>query len=98
MNTRNPESSRNHLTSLFSLPSRIFTYEFWVIFSLFWCCQFFLDQLGKANNEAFLLPSEKFLLLQIEWQNIKVILISLHIDFKNCNSSFNTAISFCSRE
>lgn len=71
----------------------------WILglFSLFWCCQFFLDQLGKSNNEEFFLPSEKLLLLQIEWQNIKVTPIPLHIDLKNCNSSFNMAISFCSK-
>lgn len=68
--------------------------NFGSFFHYFGAANFFLDQLGKANNEAFLLPSEKFLLLQIEWQNIKVIFISLHIDFKNCNSSFNMAISF----
>lgn len=71
----------------------------WILglFSLFWCCQFFLDQLGKSNNEEFFLPSEKLLLLQIEWQNIKVTPIPLHIDLKNCNSSFNMAISFFSK-
>lgn len=43
------------------------------------------------------MPSEKLLLLQIEWQNIKVTPIPLHIDLKNCNNSFNMAISFCSK-
>lgn len=31
----------------------------------------FLRLIGQINNEAFFLPSEKLLLLQIEWQNIK---------------------------
>ena len=73
MKIRNPQSSRNHWTSLVTvfIPLlRIFTPIF-SHFSLLWCCQFFLDQLGKANNQAFFLPSKKLLLLQIEWQNIK---------------------------
>lgn len=73
MKSRSPQSSRNHWTSLvivFIPPLRILT-QIFGHFSLLWCCQFSLDQLGKANNEAFFLPSEKLLLLQIEWQNIK---------------------------
>ena len=96
---RSPESSRNHgLPYSTYSPFEDIHIRIWGHFSLLCCYQFFSGQLGKANNDAFFLPSQKSPLLQIEWQNIKSCPHTTHIDLKNCNSSFNMAISFCSRE